>query len=188
MNTPISRRSIAALAIAGLLVVFLAGAELVNSLTRYPKRFGEVVPGRLYRSGEISSAQLETLKQERGLQRVICFLNPDVPETQAERTAAEQLGILWENVPLPGNGASAPDDRRRILELLRDTSAGPTLVHCAAGSSRTGLAVGLYRIVEQGWPLEKTMNELRVFGFEDGPNHENLRAALKEAAERRTGQ
>jgi len=81
-------------------------------------------------------------------------------------------------VPLTGDGASTPADRARILALLRDANAPPTLVHCAAGVNRTGLAVGLYRLHVQHWPLEKVLAELKQFGFEDQPQHENLRSAL----------
>lgn len=170
-------------------VVVTVGALLATSLiaysyaNRWPKRFAEVVPGRLYRSGEVTPAQLERLSAAYGIRRVVSLLNPDVSESVAERRAAEQLGMRWENVPLRGNGASSPADRARILSLLRDESAGPTLVHCAAGSNRTGLAIGLYRIEVEGWTYERALAELRQYDFEDGADHENLRAALREAAE-----
>jgi len=148
-----------------------------------PKRFAEVAPGELYRSGEVSPEQLAHLKESYGISRVICLLNPDAPETQEERAAAEKLGVEWVNVPLPGDGASTPADRARLIELLGMEDAGPTLVHCAAGTNRTGLAVGLYRLHYQGWSLEAVMREMRAFDFEDLPKHENLRAALRAEAE-----
>jgi protein tyrosine/serine phosphatase len=172
-----------------LLVVALltAGAVTAAALTwqyalRLPKRFAVVVEGRLYRSGSVSPAQLERLQKEYGIRRVICLLNPAVAETQAEQRQAAQLGLEWCNVPLPGNGASTPDDRRELLRLLLPQNSSPTLVHCAAGTYRTSLAVGLYRLHAQNWPLSRVMNEARAFGFEDGPNHENLRQALVEEA------
>lgn len=151
--------------------------------TRLPKRFAPVVEGRLYRSGEVSPAHLARLRADYGVRRVICLLNPNAPVTQVERDAARRLGLEWHNVPLPGNGASTPADRERLLTLLTEPNAPPTLVHCAAGVNRTGLAVGLYRLRAQGWPLPDVMDELRSFGFEDEPQHENLRQALAEAAQ-----
>lgn len=169
-----------------ILVALLVGVALglVWQGTYYPKRFGHVAEGRLYRSGEVSPAQLEHLREDLGVRRVICLLDPSADVTQAERAAAERLGIEWHNVPMGGSGQSTTADRERVLALLRDPNAPPTLVHCAAGANRTGLAVGLYRIHEQGWSYDQVLDEMRRYGFEDLPKHEDVRQALREAAER----
>ncbi len=165
-------------------VAVLVAAVAVGGLAawrlseRLPKRFAAVVEGRLYRSGEVTAGQLERLRDEYGITRVICLLDETAPETQAEAAAARRLGMEWCNVSLPGNGASTAEDRRRILELLQAEDSGPTLVHCAAGVNRTGLAVGLYRLHCEGWTLDQVMAELRDSDFRDLPKHENLRAAL----------
>ncbi len=147
-----------------------------------PKRFAEVVPGRLYRSGVVTPRELTYVHEKYGIGRVISLLDPDHPESVAELAAADGLGIEWCNIPLRGNGASTPADRERILALLRVDGAPPTLVHCAAGTNRTGLAIGLYRIYVQGWTYEQVLEEMKRFGFEDLPKHENLREALRSAA------
>ncbi len=162
-----------------------AGATVSAALTwqyahRLPRRFAVVDEGRLYRSGSVTPAHLARLQKDYGIRRVVCLLNPAAPETQQEQQGAARLGLEWSNVPLRGNGSSTPEDRRALLALLLNHESTPTLVHCAAGTYRTGLAVGLYRIRGQGWPLERVMNEAREFGYEDGPDHENLRQALLE--------
>lgn len=173
--------------IATLLVV--AGAGIVGSVWAwdaffsYPKRFAAVVPGQLYRSGEVSAAELARLQDEVGIETVLCLLNPAEPVTQKEKAAAEALGLKWINIGLPGNGASEPADRVAIMNALRDASNAPMLVHCAAGTNRTGLAIGLHRIHEDGWTYEQVLDEMKQFGFEDLPKHENLRNALRIAAE-----
>ncbi len=162
----------------------VAAGSAYWSTTRLPKRFAVVDPGRLYRSGKVSPAQLERLKLKYGIGRVICLLNEAAPVTQAERLAASRLGLDWHNISLPGDGASTAEDRARLVALLTDETAPPTLVHCAAGVNRTGLAVGLYRLHRQRWPLEQVLAELRATDFQDEPRHENLRQALVEEAAR----
>ncbi len=170
----------------------LAGAVLVAGavvlvwwlLTLTPRRFGTVEAGHLYRSGQISTSQLDYVKRNYGIERVLCLLNPDDPRTQAERRAAESLGMEWVNVPLPGNGASEPADRDRIRAFVLSTAQGPAaLVHCAAGVNRTGLAVGMYRIHRDRWSVAQVLDELRSYGFDDEPQHQNLRDALQAEAE-----
>lgn len=162
------------------IAVGLAVAAAVwHQNTRLPKRFAAVVAGRLYRSGSVSPVQLDHLRREYDIRRVICLLASDAEVTQSERQAAQQLGIEWHNVPLAGDGSSTPADRRRIRALLlAEPPEGATLVHCAAGSNRTGLAIGMYRLHHDGWPLDRVLDEMRAFGFKDKPHHENLRRAL----------
>lgn len=150
------------------------------NLDPLPKRFGVVVPGRLYRCGDLSPDEMARVTEEYKPRVVLSLLDPEAPETKRERAAAEQLGLRWENVPLRGDGSSTPEDRERIKEVLLDPDAAPLLVHCAAGANRTGLAIGLYRIREQGWTPEQVLAEMREYGFEDLSKHENLRQALRD--------
>lgn len=162
-----------------LLAVTASGAALVYMQRRAtPKRFGVVEEGRLYRCGEITPHELEYVTRKYGLRTVLSLLNPEVPESTAERETAERLGLRWVNVPLPGDGASTPEDRDRIKAVLFDPAAAPFLVHCAAGTNRTGLAIGMYRIHQQGWTTAQVLAEMRRYNFEDLPKHENLRQAL----------
>jgi protein tyrosine/serine phosphatase len=179
----VKKRQIRILAI-GLAVAAGGGGGLIWwQSTLMPKRFGTVAEGKLYRSGEVTPAHLERLKNEYGIRRVVSLLNPSAPESVAEREAAERLGLEWHNIPLPGNGDSTRIDRQRILALLTEPNAPPTLVHCSAGANRTGLAVGLYRIHAEGWSYDAALDELRRYDFEDLPKHEDLRRALKQAAD-----
>ena len=143
-----------------------------------PKRFAPVVDGRLYRSGEITPAELEHVAQRYRIRTVISLLNPDNDESRAEQAAAARLGLRWINIPLTGDGASTPADREQIKAALFDDALGPTLVHCAAGANRTGLTIGMYRIHRQGWTVAQVLEEMRRFGFDDLDKHQNLRDAL----------
>lgn len=162
----------------------IATGFAVEQWTRIPKRFGVVAEGKLYRCGEISSRELAWVQESHGVHTVLSLLNPDVPETQSERIAAEELGLNWLNIGLKGDGSSTPEQRDQIRSIVCDPQNEPLLVHCAAGSNRTGLAIGIYRINVDGWSYEQVLNEMRAYGFDDLPKHENLRAALREEAAR----
>lgn len=174
------RRWIAALA---LVVGLAAGGGLWWRAERVPKRFDVVEAGRLYRSGEVGARQLRWVRETLGVRTVLCLLDPNDPDTQAEQRAAEALGIDWLNVPLRGNGASTPEARERIRALVLDPNRGPMLVHCAAGTNRTGLAIGMYRLHHDGWALDDVLKEMRRYDFEAEEKHQNLLEALAEEAE-----
>jgi protein tyrosine/serine phosphatase len=164
--------------LAAVIVVVGVGGFVWLRENALPKRFDVVVEGRLYRCGEVAPEQLKRVASDYGIRTVLSLLNPDAPESIAERQAAERLGLRWINVPLPGDGTSTPADRERIKAVLFDPAAAPLLVHCAAGTNRTGLAIGLYRIHQQGWSVEQVLEEMRRYGFEDLRKHEDLRQAL----------
>lgn len=171
------------LAGVGLVLALAVAYAAYETATHYPKRFKPVVEGRLYRSGEVRPEHLARLRDEVGIERVICLLDANAPVTQAERAAAQRLGLEWHNLSMRGNGASKLAQRDRLRDLLADPNAPPTLVHCSAGVNRTGLAVGLYRIDQEGWTYEQVYEELLANDFDDLPKHENLRAALRAAAD-----
>lgn len=169
-------------AAALLLAAGLAAGGLWWRAERVPKRFDVVEAGRLYRSGEVSVRQLRWVRETHGVRTVLCLLDPNDPDTQREQRAAEALGMTWLNVPLRGNGASTPEARERIRALVLDPNQGPMLVHCAAGTNRTGLAVGMYRLHHDGWALEDVLKEMRDYDFEAEEKHRNLLEALAEEA------
>src|SRR5262249_35658084 len=150
---------------AAAVLVAICAISIIQHNASWPKRFGVVHEGRLYRCGDVSVRQLQTLTHEKGVRTVLSLLNPNTAESRAEREAAEQLGIRWINVPLPGDGASTSADRDAIRSVILDDASGPTLVHCAAGTNRTGLACGMYRIHRQGWSVAKVLDEMRRYGF-----------------------
>lgn len=167
---------------ATLLLIGVGGSFAWRAATAWPKRFSAVDPGRVYRCGEVTPDQLSRIAAEYDLRGVLSLLNPGVPESAAERERALKLGLRWNNVPLTGDGASTSADRDRIRAILRDETNLPLLIHCAAGVNRTGLAVGMYRIHAQHWTIEQVEQELLSTDFENEPQHQNLRDALREEA------
>ena len=130
-----------------------------------PKRFGVVVDGELYRSGRLTPAATRLVVETHNINTIIDFGGFDKDPVAGERAqrTADALGVQRHVLPLEGDATGDPNRYLDALRILRDPESGTVLMHCAAGSERTGCAVALYRIIEDGWSVEQAIEEARRF-------------------------
>lgn len=138
----------------------------------FPKNFGEITPGEVYRSGRLTPEAMRDVVETHGVRTVVDLGAWEFgsPGDRRERQTVRALGASYERLPLFGDGRGDPNQYVRALEIMSDPDAQPVLVHCAAGSERTGVAVGLYRMIEQGWTMEQAMGEAREFRHDPADN------------------
>ena len=60
----------------------------------------------------------------------------------------------------------------KILKILSDEANYPVFVHCQKGEDRTGLVIGLYRVLIQHETPESAWDEMLKFGYH--PDFKNL--------------
>lgn len=138
----------------------------------FPKRFGVVVEGELYRSGRLTPAATRKVVQENGIRTIVDFGGFDkdpVGNDRAQRTA-DALGVRRIILPLEGDSTGDPNRYLEALRIIEDPDSGPVLMHCAAGSERTGCAVALYRMIEQDWPLDRAIDEATRYDHDPADN------------------
>jgi tyrosine-protein phosphatase SIW14 len=62
-------------------------------------------------------------------------------------------------------GKPDPADVARAVAALRDSPKGPFYVHCLHGQDRTGLVVGEFRVLNDGWTTDQAYAEMMQHGF-----------------------
>lgn len=120
----------------------------------FPRRFETVVPGALYRSGQIAARLIEPVLTEKGI-KVVVDLNDDLPDSDeqvAEQRAVAKLGIDYHKFPLSGDGTGDVDSYVDAVATIAraQASARPVLVHCAAGDKRSGGVLATYLLLVKG--------------------------------------
>jgi hypothetical protein len=159
-------------AMVGIFVAVAAGIIVWESGLKYrftAKRWGVVVPGKIYRSGQISRWVLEKQLAAFQIAEVIDLngIEPEDLHQAYEIKHVPQAGLVLHRFPLGGDGRG--DIRRyadAIETLVRAEKAGrPILVHCSAGAQRTGGVVACYRVFIQRSSPQAALAELENFGF-----------------------
>lgn len=142
----------------------------------FPKRFGVVVPGQVYRSGKLTTAALNKVVREHGIKTIV-DLGAWVEDTPAnrranrrEQEAAQALGAERYVFQLTGDSTGDPNQYTEALRLVLDPANQPVLVHCGAGTERTGCLVALYRMETEGLSIDEAYTEAERAGHSGGRN------------------
>jgi protein tyrosine/serine phosphatase len=169
-----SGRAVANRIVAGLLLIVAAilGHIVWHNIIKdqfVPKRFAEVIPGHLYRSGQISGRLIEAVLRQYDIEIVIDLNAHEekwLVDQLAEEQAARNLEIEHLRLPLRGDGTGDIGVyARAIEEIARAQREDKTiLVHCAAGTRRTGGVVAAYLMLVEGASTDVVMSELGRHG------------------------
>lgn len=154
---------------AALLVWFYVAGVRPNLV---PKNFGVVEAGKLYRAGELTTAAMRKVVEQHGI-RTIVDLGAYGEGTRADARAAavaDALGVERYRFHLHGDATGNPNNYVQALAIMTDPAKQPVLVHCGAGSERTGCAVVLYRAIEQRASVPESYPETFDFKHRDEQN------------------
>lgn len=155
------------------------------------KRWGVVQPGLIYRSGQISDSLIRTMLERHDIRLVIDLTGrkPGNSHQDAELTAAYHLGAEHIRLPMPGDGRGDMEAYADAIELMVESTreGKPVLVHCSAGTQRTGGVIAMYRLLIQNQPPEQICDEMQQYGWDPEGNGKllvYLNAHADELAER----
>jgi protein tyrosine/serine phosphatase len=162
-----------ALAAALLLAAIVAvNHEQVTALRdRFiPKRWGVVVEGKIYRSGQISQYLVKEVLRAHRIQTVVdlTFDNPEDVNHQAEIAAIAELGIARKLCPLDSDGTGDAHIYAQAVAVVAASARQdkPVLVHCVAGAQRTGGVVALYRLLVEGQSPANVLQEMQKYKYD----------------------
>lgn len=141
------RRWLIAISVVGALVAIGANCKYYF----IAKRFGAVVPGTVYRSGQISKWKLDDVINEYGIAAIVDLqgVAPKDQHQRAEIELARQRDIPLYRFPLGGDGTGDVQNYVAAISVIhRCRERGePVLVHCSAGSQRTGGIISCYELL-----------------------------------------
>ncbi|MDG2055517.1 MAG: tyrosine-protein phosphatase [Phycisphaerales bacterium] len=135
----------------------------------FPKRWGTVEQGLVYRSGQLYPEVLQRMIEKHNIECVLDLnlVEPDNELQQAEIRVLAEIGVPRINTPLIGDGTGEVENYiLAVCAVHRAVESGsPVLVHCAAGSQRTGGVIAIYRMLVQGQDGGDVWNEATLYRF-----------------------
>ena len=118
-------------------------------------------PAVIYRGGQPTPEGYAKLRE----MKVATVIDLRDDATSWSEEAVTGLGMKYTRI---GTNAGRVD-KKKIKEFLTTVAGaaavGPVYVHCRQGRDRTGLEIGMYRILVQGWTREAAIAELHQHGY-----------------------
>ena len=127
------------------------------------------VSANLYRSAQPTAGGMVNLKAS-GITTVVSLRS-----FHSDRDEIGDTKLKYEHIYMKA-WHPEEEDIIKFLKIVKASDKTPVLLHCQHGSDRTGTMCALYRIIVQGWPKTKAIDEMRCGGFGFHKIWENLAA------------
>jgi protein tyrosine phosphatase (PTP) superfamily phosphohydrolase (DUF442 family) len=120
-----------------------------------------LIPGRVYRSAQLSPADLRQLIRAHGIRTVVNLRGccAPLPWYLEECRVTQELGVVQEDICFSAGRLPSVPEVRRLVEVL-DRTAYPILVHCRRGADRTGLTSALILLLQTDATLDEGRRQL----------------------------
>lgn len=144
--------------------LFLAPVVFADDFSRLESvipEFHQVSEG-IYRGGHPSQAGLEELAR-MGIKTDLNLENSSAVALETEQ--ATRLGLVVISKPMSMFWAPSDALANEILAILADPANRPIFIHCTYGQDRTGLMVGLHRVLAEGWRPADAYQEMLNYNF-----------------------
>ena len=107
-----------------------------------------VVPGRVYRTAQLTPERLQAFIAEKGIRTVVNLRGvcSKMAWYLAECRTTHAANVNQEDITFSAKRFPAPAEMRRLVEVL-DHTAYPIVFHCQRGADRTGMASTVARLL-----------------------------------------
>jgi protein tyrosine phosphatase (PTP) superfamily phosphohydrolase (DUF442 family) len=134
--------------------------------------FAVAVPNVLSRSGQPTLKDFQWLKDNGWKSIVDLRIDGDHNEVSddANIPGFNALGFNYLKIQMVDGAAPTDNQAKQFLDFATKPENQPLHVHCRGGYGRAGVMAALFRYSVQGWPVDKAIDESKLFhgGIDDG--------------------
>lgn len=150
--------------------------------------FAIPVPGVLSRSGQPTLSGFQWMKKNGWKSDIDLRIDGDhAPEVSDDALIPgfNELGFNYLKIQMRDGAAPTGQQAEQFLSFVTKPENQPAHVHCRGGIGRAGVMVALYRYAVQGWPVDKVLEEGKL--FQGGVSDAQEKFLKKYAAEHAPG-
>jgi len=127
--------------------------------------FAIPVPGVLSRSGQPTVTDFKWLKANGWKSDIDLRIDGDHNEVSddANIPGFNALGFNYLKIQMVDGAAPTDDQANQFLSFVTKPQNQPAEVHCRGGIGRAGIMVALYRYSVQDWPIDKILEESKLY-------------------------
>ena len=120
-----------------------------------PRNFSTVSENHVYRAGRQTPPTLSRIITKHNIKTVVDLGGYPNHSQREQRMVdvAESLGASRTELRLHGDATGNPNAYVEALRIIANKDNHPVLVHCAAGSERTGATIAMYQHLYEDVPL-----------------------------------
>ncbi|MBC7466760.1 MAG: tyrosine-protein phosphatase [Bdellovibrio sp.] len=146
------------------LVLFAAFAAYIyrTSVFRISKNFEVVEDGKLYRSAQLTTEELQETVRKYNIKTVMSLRGSPGRTDYYEPEADTVAGLKIKFVPIPMSDRYYPleSEVKEVFSVFEDPSNYPVLIHCRVGTDRTGMVAALYERVYMNKSVDEALKQL----------------------------
>src|SRR5439155_18165049 len=156
-----SKRSLFRVVVAGCVLLLIAVVAAQAYYVFLAGNIHTVIPGQVYRCGQLSGEALEKVIAEHHIRTVVNLRGCSVPSPWylEECRATNHLNVGQEDICFSANRLPSIHELRRLVEVL-DRAEHPLLFHCRHGADRTGLASAVALLLQSDMSLTEARGQL----------------------------
>ena len=119
---------------------------------------------KISRSGQPNKTDFKFLKTS-GYKTIISLRYPGEYEevTDDSKLSGLPKDFNYVSIPIKDGGVPTEQQLTQFFTIINDSKNYPIHIHCRAGIGRTGVMTALYRYKINGWPINKAIEESRLF-------------------------
>ena len=91
------------------------------------------------------------------------------------KLSAERSGLQYVSFPMSDKKYPQADTAQKFLEIANNPAHWPVYVHCAGGRHRTGVMTAVYRIMVDGWDMDRSYAEMKQYDFYTAWGHKPMK-------------
>ena len=119
----------------------------------------------LFRSAQPTKSQLENIIKKYNIKTILNLRGKEhLKDLEYEIQTAKKYNIKLISVSLKSRGFATKEELLNLIDILKSIKL-PGLIHCKAGSDRTGFVSVLYLHIVKNIPLKKALKQLDFFPF-----------------------